>query len=173
MLPFHRGTAAFFFDFFFVFATFATNVTLIFCVLGYFFMHWYNLRREWGFALPSVTIGDMAPLIRHGKTFSLSSEGLLRPLWGFCPPITVEPKGGNPHSMAALKPPVALRSPCMRVRKSGRRRAGRFTSTAGTSGRRRRPPSGNPQGRRPPTPEGASPSRQGKCPCNRRQRRLS
>lgn len=28
--------------------------------------------------IPSVAIGDMAPLIRHGKTFSFSSKGLLR-----------------------------------------------------------------------------------------------
>ena len=68
-----------------------------------------SLRREWGLALPSVAIRAMAPLIRHRKTFSLSSEGLLRPSWGFCPPITGEPKGGKPHSVAALKSPVAVR----------------------------------------------------------------
>ena len=55
----------------------------------------------------------MAPLIRHGKTFSLSSEGLLRPLWGFRPPITGEPKGVTPHSVAALKTPVALQGLCL------------------------------------------------------------
>ena len=70
------------------------------------------LRREWELALPSVAIRAMAPLIRHGKTFSLSSEGLLRPLWGFCPPITgrlgslerplnvaaAPQRGASPHS---------------------------------------------------------------------------
>ena len=77
---------------------------------GHKFMH-AALRREWGFSWPSVAIGDMAPLIWHRKTFSLSSEGPLRPWWGFRPPITGEPKGVTPHSVAALKSPVAVEGP--------------------------------------------------------------